>query len=537
MKKLFNKTLQVNIKCSDGEERKANIRVVIELQLTTSPVHKKDLLVRLTDDADPYFLFSLSISEEDFQSLKAEQGLLIDYASFPDKFIGLLNLCISEQESDSPRFLLQLSCRSPVLGGSANLSIVEANAFKHLNHLTLRLLEGTDEEVKDYLAACLSFLKEEKQLLEVEFKKTQADLSSQLSYTQQALSEKTRELEKVQSEWTSQKNFLSSRHSQDLMTEREKALEMQTKLHEQNEQLRQELESTHKKTTQQLQSKIAELEACNRELTERKYKNEACITDLKIKFAAGEEECQRAKQQVISLRRENCTLDTECHEKDRVISQLQMRMAVLEQEMKDKDQLMCRTKQVLEATQQQKDSIEGNFESKEHQIRKQEATVKSLSEELIKANGIIKKLQGELRSLLEKIKIKNRVTVSQEKVIKDTSETLQNVKKELQDAQLELVRKDEQSSKLKEQLGQTIQKLNESREVLKTNENVISWLNKQLNEKQLSRRPDSTDPFETTPAGMRAKFCPLAGKHGTSPVEERVLHPMEHIPLQPSRKQ
>lgn len=36
------------------------------------------------------------------------------------------------------------------------------------------------------------------------------------------------------------------------------------------------------------------------------------------------------------------------------MSQMQMRVAVLEQEVKDKDQLMNRTKEVLEATQQQK---------------------------------------------------------------------------------------------------------------------------------------------------------------------------------------
>ena len=36
------------------------------------------------------------------------------------------------------------------------------------------------------------------------------------------------------------------------------------------------------------------------------------------------------------------------------MNQLQMRTAVLEQEIKDKDLLMRRTKEVLEATQQQK---------------------------------------------------------------------------------------------------------------------------------------------------------------------------------------
>lgn len=37
-------------------------------------------------------------------SLKVQQGLLIDFTSFPQKFIDLLNLCYSEQESDNPRY-------------------------------------------------------------------------------------------------------------------------------------------------------------------------------------------------------------------------------------------------------------------------------------------------------------------------------------------------------------------------------------------------------------------------------------------------
>lgn len=56
----------------------------------------------------------------------------------------------------------------------------------------------------------------------------------------------------------------------------------------------------------------------------------------------------------MSLRRENTTLDAECHEKEKLINQLQTRVAVLEQEIKDKDQLVIRTKEVLDATQEQK---------------------------------------------------------------------------------------------------------------------------------------------------------------------------------------
>ncbi|XP_060884384.1 spindle assembly abnormal protein 6 homolog isoform X1 [Labrus mixtus] len=538
MEELFSKVLQVYVRCRDSEERRTNIRVTIELQQTTSPVHKRDLLVKLTDDKDPYFLFNLFVSEEDFQSLKVQQGLLIDFASFPQKFIDLLNLCSAEQESDNPRFLLQLSCQSPVLEGPANFSVVETNAFKHLNHLFLRLAQGSDKDVKDYLAVCLSSLKTEKQALEMKLKKTEDDLSRQLSYAQQTLTEKTKELDKLRSEWTSQSSGLSSRHTQELQSEREKAQELQSRLQQQTEQLRHELESAHKQSSQQLHGKLTELETSCRELTERKYKNESVIRDLKIKLVGAEEECQRSKQQVLSLRRENGTLDTEVHEKERLVSQLQMRVAVLEQEVKDKEQLMRRTKEVLDATQQQKESMEENAESKEHQIRKLEATVKSLSEELIKANGIIKKLQGEVRCLVGKLKIKNTVTVSQEKVLQETSEKLQNIERNLQCAQQQLTTKDKQVSKLKEQLETTVQKLNESKEVLKTNENVINWLNKQLNEKQLTRKlmtPESSEnpSVLSSTKGLKAQFYPHSGKPAVFSVD---VSPADQRPVQPANR-
>ncbi|KAL4634871.1 hypothetical protein GN956_G14383 [Arapaima gigas] len=525
--KLFNKKLDVQIKCKDCEDRRAAVRVSVELQLTTNPVHKRDLLVRLTDDADPYFLYNLVISEEDYQSLKVQQGLLVDFSAFPQKFIDFLNLCITEQEKDYPKFLLQLTSPSQVLDHShANLNIVETNPFKHLTHLSLKLLHGTDLELKKYLAICLSHLKEEKQQLEQKLRRTEEDLTRQLSYTQQTLAEKSRELDKLRSEWTSQTSTLSNQYSQDLTAEREKALEIQTKLQQQNDQLRKELESTHLKKTQHLQDRLGELEASNRDLTEKKYKAESTIRDLKAKLVGLEEECQRAKQQLGSLRRENGTLDQECHEKERLVNQLQTRVAVLEQEIKDKDQLVLRTKEVLEATQQQKVTVEGNAETKQLQIEKLEATVKSLSEELIKANSIIKKLQAEMKVLVGKIKVKNTVTVSQEKVLQETTERLHKEQKELQDTQQQLKHREEEVSKLKEQLEATVQKLDESKELLKTNENVINWLNQKLNENQLARKQESAGLFQTPPAqSVAASGYRTAGSTLGNMFESRAFPP------------
>ncbi len=46
--------------------------------------------------------------------------------------------------------------------------------------------------------------------------------------------------------------------------------------------------------------------------------------------------------------------------------------------------------------------------------------------------------------MVGKIKVKNTVTVSQEKVLQETSDKLQHVEKELQSTQQQLMTKDEQ---------------------------------------------------------------------------------------------
>ena len=42
----------------------------------------QSLFLRLTDPSDPFFYFSLLLTEEDFHELKREQGLLVDLAAF-----------------------------------------------------------------------------------------------------------------------------------------------------------------------------------------------------------------------------------------------------------------------------------------------------------------------------------------------------------------------------------------------------------------------------------------------------------------------
>ncbi|XP_064422547.1 spindle assembly abnormal protein 6 homolog [Latimeria chalumnae] len=522
---LFCKAVSVVVKCRGCEDRRTTIRLTVETYSTSATTHTKDLVVRLTDDTDPFFLYNLSIGEEDFQILKSQQGLLVDFSAFPQRFIDLLEQCISEQEKELPRFLLQLIISSPVLDQlPASLNVVETNPFKHLTHLSLKLLPGNDSEVKKYLAVCLKNLKAEKSMLEEQLHFTKEDLSKRLNLTQQALTEKSKELDKLQNEWTSHTSLITNQHTQEITAEREKALQIQTQWQLQYEQQKREMEAIHSTAVQHLERRVTELEAMNKDLTERKYKSESSIRELKAKVTALEEDYQRAKQEVLSLRRENSTLDVECHDKEKLLNQLRTRAAVLEQEVKDKEQVVTRTNDVFESTQEHKKQLEESLEQKQLQIGKLEATVKSLSEELLKANEIIKKLQGDMKKLVEKMKLRNAVTMQQEKLLGEREQSLQKERHDHSNVKQALKQKEEEAFKLQEQLDATVQKLEESKQLLKTNENVISWLNKQLNESKTALMQGVSGPHK----------IPTSVPSSTLPKFTAVQNNQVHFGLQPS---
>ena len=91
------------------------------------------------------------------------QGLLVDFNSFPQNLVGLLQDCMNEQNKDEPRFVLEFS-----LGGNSHLKnvgtlkVIQMNSFRNLQHLSLHLMHANDSDLKKYLSSCLKVCEEER---------------------------------------------------------------------------------------------------------------------------------------------------------------------------------------------------------------------------------------------------------------------------------------------------------------------------------------------------------------------------------------
>ena len=75
------------------------------------------LIIQIWTEEDLSSLHTLEVTEVDFQGLKLEQGILVDFGGFPAKIITLLQRCLASYHEDPPRSATLLSrtpCCHPV---------------------------------------------------------------------------------------------------------------------------------------------------------------------------------------------------------------------------------------------------------------------------------------------------------------------------------------------------------------------------------------------------------------------------------------
>ena len=110
------------------------------------------LSFEITDLEDLSFLYILRLTGENFQLLKKEQSLNVNFQMFPEYLQSLFEYCISGQYGSS------FDITNGKLG---EFSIHQNNGFKTIHHLNMKFREADDTETKKYLATRLFLSKQE----------------------------------------------------------------------------------------------------------------------------------------------------------------------------------------------------------------------------------------------------------------------------------------------------------------------------------------------------------------------------------------
>lgn len=486
---LYSKNILIRVTNSKSNDDKFKlIHITVDYQITgTLQSNKTELIIKLTDENDPFFLYSLYMTEEDFQTLKHQQGLLVDFGSFGQRFIDLLHACDKDVNSENPKFQLQLYTKDPLPFDhtNASLNIVEINPFKHLVHLSLTFMPGNDSDVKKYLATCLKTLKEEYHKLSKTYDETRLQLNQKLESSHQLLAQKSMEFDKLRVEYDTQSERLIAKHMQELSFERDKSAQNQFSIQQLYEKEKKELENNLMKTIKQLEQRSIELEATNKDLFEKKFKFEAQIQEISIKHATVLDDYNSLKLELSTVRKENSNLDSEMHNTEKIINQLKSRNSTLEQEIKEKRDLALKTQEMLNQEQESRRKLEETLKEKNNELKKKQDEINHYVEEFKKGNEVVKKLQEREKTLVNQMKLKTRILTEQEKVVNEKAKELASLNADIKETKLKLEELTNENKDLKSTVSKKTAELEEAAKLLKRDENIISWLNKQLTENNI----------------------------------------------------
>ncbi|KAL5246600.1 hypothetical protein ACHWQZ_G018719 [Mnemiopsis leidyi] len=425
---------------------------------------RKDLNIRVTNPENAFMLYTLKLNEDDYHNLKTQQGLLIDFPSFPSKFVELLRAC----ECGNDKFQLHLIVQQ----STAVLQVVEVNPFKHLVHLSLSLSTATDSVIKQYLSDCLKGLQKKHKDLQQKYETETSQYADKIGRLEDSLIQLKSQLQGSEQTTELKLGEQSTMYKEQLQKEREA-----------NSNFQKELQHRADVAEKQLENKIKDLENKNKKLFDEKCRYELQNRELIAKVKLYEEERQADKGEVKRLKVERNEMEKEKQNDVKELHSVKTQLAVARQELKDNQLTISSLQEQLSVSSAQKSKLENQIDTQHYQCVKLENTVRSVGEEVVKGNEIISKMQNELKNYRSKLKIKHMQTVQQEKTIQEKDEECRKQKQKISSLETELTDKQNITEKLDACKQDMELRIEEYEKTLKSNENVIAWLNKQINDK------------------------------------------------------
>ena len=468
------------LKHPDREDRQATVTVAMSYTVG-QPRNQKVLHVQLTDEADHLMLHNLDISEDDFHSLKTEQSILVDFPTFPSKFIELLQHCQAAAAEEHPHFVAVLSTMS----GTPVCTVVETNPFRQITHLALRLVAGNDAAIKKHLAGRVGDYKAHLEHCRDEL----GERTGQLQETAELAASQTERLRTIEEEHTRKVTELNVQHQGALASAKEQAmLNMQEQLQLTDQERARVVERSETELSSVRQA-LAKTAAELAELTAAHHELELKLRERSSRLDGADQEVALLKHDSSSLREENARLAAEKHKLEKALAARDVELSAATQSVADKTELLTKMSSLQEAAGESKRLLDAGLadakETNAHLTQKLQAS----TAEITKGNAIIHKLQNEGRALKAKLRLKAAVLLQQQEYAQQKQSELDGSEREhgemrTQAAELraERQRADEAHAACKEQLA-------EAQELLRTNQQVIQWLNKELNEAQTGARP------------------------------------------------
>jgi spindle assembly abnormal protein 6 len=377
------------------------------------------LQLRVTDPADPLFLYEWHMAEEDYPHFKADQCLFVDFGRFPRTFVDLLEQCC--RDTSGFHALLRIE------DGVARLSIFETTAFRNLPHLTLELHVASEERLRQYLVSGLRQAEQQAVYLQ-----------DTLNQTRQLLEERTNRVDELmgqvaqlQQERSRALDAIRAQHQAELAEAREQALKEALQKQETWQQERRMLEERHRAEVASVTERLHQAESDLQRLADERYAREQQIRQLEMRLSAQQTEYDAMRSELERSREEHRERARHVHELERQLDTANMQLQNLERALQDKDDWMERMRQMLELATAQKTTLEETILAHREARARLERQLDAAAAEIERGNGMLERLQAALREAKAKARLKAAVAEQQETLLRERQREIDILREEL----------------------------------------------------------------------------------------------------------
>lgn len=500
---LFDAVLGVRV-CSDGGleegERLLTVRLLSGSRVAANTVvlpadadpnakhrgRERLLHLELCDGQDPYFLYSLDVGEGDFHELRREHGLLVDFGSFPRHFIELLGRCTGEPQDDwaGARFGAALDKANGKFG------VVEANRFKQVTHLSLRVAQGDDASVKAYLAGRLEQTMAQRASLEHVCGTTKTRLEQvekELSDEKQATAELEARLRQTEAD---ARGTLLAETAQLRETY---VAELETARSDAASELR-AVQEAREREAEALKTKSEDLAASLRTSQARVAERDAALADLEARLATLKERTERAESTLDTEKGARANAEAERDAAEAARHSAELRLATARQRAEDADAAISRADALRAAAERDAAAAASSLEKTAKTLKRRDDQLVTASSEIKKGNALIDKLSDQTRAAHAKLRLKTDLAKQLERRLDDIGRAHADDKHKRDLAEAQVAREHDKRLVLEKDLDECRKKLVDAAELLENNQQVIQYLNAELNEHQLGRRDYYVSP-------------------------------------------
>mmetsp|Transcript_70785 Transcript_70785/g.124902 ORF Transcript_70785/g.124902 Transcript_70785/m.124902 type:complete len:621 (+) Transcript_70785:80-1942(+) len=485
---IFAEVVSVTVKPFGRDDYVAQLTIRLR---PDNPAHPRSLLLELTDENDLLFYHSLVLGESDFHALRSEQRLLVDFQSFPEQLADLLRRCCKVQVGAASGRMV--ACLDSGSAGDSQFNIIESNHFRELTHIALKLRQGSDEVVKQHLATKLRASKAEA-----------SSCSERLALSTEALAQSRKQVEElsarskiVAEERVHLEQSLEATHQRELSELRQEHARAVTELQHAASGERARLEDEHNQAYNAAIERAKTAENAVEELRQQRDSLTTSGGNCRNRLEETEMRLQKATTEVTELREQVQQLETTKFRHERELSDIKVQLASTKEQLAVREQHSSSQAVQIEEAVNQRRMLEESLSSARKQVQSLEEKFALSAQEIAKGNRIIQSLHNASKEAKAKLRLKASALVQQEKSMLELQKEEEMSKHVLGEKDHELSRGKEREGKLQQDTQELKKQLAEAHEVIKSNQEVIEYLNRQLTERDLKAIPGGNGAQDT----------------------------------------